>query len=157
MIRNLIRDSKTVIPSKQQVLWSVTPLIYKHTVYIRTILIPPHHWVNVSKWCIYNKVSVFCLLIHFCVCVSTYHGEWWDPRQLGQSPSRAGKRREWGTMASQSGLIILLPTPAGRLGKQEGLIWHNQTLYSGLVSLPISLNCTPLLNPNWSEHPQWIS
>lgn len=100
----------------------------------------------------HNSDAFICLLVHLCF----YRGEWWDPRQPGQSPSRAGKRRGWGTMVSRSGLIRLLLIPAGRLGKQDVLIWHNHTLYSGLVSLPISVIYAHLLNPNWSKRPQGI-
>lgn len=50
--------------------------------------------------------------IYFCTCVCSYHRERWGPRLPAQSPSRAGKRREWGTMALQSGAMRLPQTPA---------------------------------------------
>lgn len=59
-------------------------------------------------------------------------------------------------MASRSGLIRLLLIPAGRLGKQDVLIWHNHTVYSGLAPLPIPVNYTHLQNPNWSRRPRGV-
>lgn len=94
------------------------------------------------------SVCFICLFYSVSVSVCVYHAEWWDPRQQGQSPSRAGKWTEWGTMASQSGLIRLPLTPVERLGKWEGLIlaWTKNMFKTCLSSSFCPADFTGCLN-----------